>query len=162
MDLPPNFEYFEKGTSSIFEKIIKEQGTEVCQNMLYSDYISNQSKKYDFGIAHTIPSAQIGKKTRSKSDSRRLSSFILCNLFPKLGQVEISLVCSSSNVKHGKILMDLVYQKAQELGYKYLFLLSLSESKLINWYKRLGFYILSEKSYSSGEVKAHAMIKDII
>jgi ribosomal protein S18 acetylase RimI-like enzyme len=83
-------------------------------------------------------------------------------MFPKLGQVEISLVCSNTNVKHGKILMDLVYQKAKELNYKYLFLLSLSELKLINWYKRLGFYILSEKVHSRGEIKAYAMIKDII
>ena len=27
MELPPYFEYFEKGTTNIFEKIIKEQGT---------------------------------------------------------------------------------------------------------------------------------------
>jgi hypothetical protein len=187
MDLPPNFEYFEKGNGSVFERLIKEQGSEVCQNMLHENYISAQSKKYSFGFVHTMPVAQIGQKTRSKTANRRgpfeggsnatalgredvggsnattriVSSFILCNLFPEFEQVEISLVCSRENAKHGKILMDLVYEKAKELKYKYLFLLSLSEEKIINWYKRQGFKILSEKFHENGEIKAYAMMKHV-
>jgi hypothetical protein len=161
MELPTNFIYFDKNNANIFSKMIKEQGGEVCQNKMNQNYINIQSKKFDFGFAHILPVAQIGQKTRSKTASNRLSSFILCNLFPSFDHLEISLVCSKSNVKHGQILMDLVHQKAIELNYKYLFLLSLSEEKLVNWYKKQGFVVLSEKFHDSGELKAYAMLKNV-
>ena len=108
MDLPQNCEYFDKREPNNFEKLIKEQGNDVCQNMLHENYIKNQVIDYNFGFAYTLPIAYIGQKTRTKKIEKRLSSFVLCKIERELNYIDITLICSRKNTKQGKILMGIV------------------------------------------------------
>lgn len=159
MDLPDNFEYFDKKSNNIFDRLIKEQGIEVCQDMLHENYIRNQTTEYTFGFGHTIPVAYIGQKTRSKKIQKRLSSFVLCKIETELQYIDITLVCSRKNTKQGKILMGLVEEYARIHKIPYLHLDSLAEPKLLEWYKSQGFIIFKNKMHVSGDIKAHTMIK---
>jgi hypothetical protein len=42
--------------------------------------------------------------------------------------------------------------KALEMKYKYISLLSIGETKLVNWYKKQGFEIVSSKYLPSGAI----------
>ena len=159
MDLPDNCEYFDKTMPHIFDRLIKEQGNDVCQNMLHDNYIRDQVVDYTFGFAYTIPVAYIGQKTRSKKKERRLSSFVLCKIEKELQYIDITLICSRKNTKQGKILMGIVEQYARTLKIPYLHLDSLAEQKLLEWYKSQGFVIFKNKMHVSGDIKAHTMIK---
>jgi len=181
MELPDNCEYFDKKMPNIFDRLIKEQGNDVCQNMLHDNYIRNQVVDYTFGFAY------IGQKTRSKKQERRLtdaeededfcsiggilrktseceseaklSSFVLCKIENELQYIDITLICSRKNTKQGKILMGVVEQYARILKIPYLHLDSLAEQKLLDWYKSQGFVIFKNKMHVSGDIKAHTMIK---
>ena len=157
-----NYEYFEKKNMKIEEKLIKEQGQDLCKNIISKNYIHLQSKDYDFGFINKINVAQIGQ-TRSKSANStiRVSSFILCKLHPNFEEIDISIICSRPNSKNGKTLIELVTKKAMEMKYKYLSLLSIGDVKLVNWYKSQGFEIISEKVYPDGDLKAYSMKKHI-
>ena len=157
-----NYEYFEKKNANVEENLIKEQGEDVCRNIINKKYISSQSKDYDFGFIHKTNVAQIGQtQSRNKKSTIRVSSFILCKLHPDFEEIDISLICSRPNSKDGKILIELVTQKAVDMKYKYLSLLSIGELKLVNWYKSQGFEIISEKAFPNGELKAYSMKKRI-
>ena len=160
MEFPKNYEYFEKETTNISEKLIKEQGPDICRKMIDSHYINIQVKDYTFGFLHKVPIAQIGQKSH-RSPTYNISSFVLCKLHPEIEHVDISLICSRPNAKDGKKLIELATQKSIELDYKYLSLLSIGEPKLVNWYKSQGFIVVSEKMYPNGELKAYSMIKQI-
>jgi hypothetical protein len=157
MELPINFEYFEKKTS-IVDKLIKEQGEDVCRQIIDKNFINLQKKSYDFGFIHKNYIAQIGQKKINKTPEY-LYSFILCNLYPDFEEIDITLICSRPNTKDGKQLLELVFQKGRELKYKYLSLLSIGEIKLVNWYKTQGFVVISEKPLPNGEIKAYYMRK---
>ena len=131
MELPINIEYFEKKTSIISE--------DVCRHII--------DKNYDFGFI-----AQIGENKINKTPD-----FILCNLHPTFEEINITLISSNTNV--GKQLLELVYQKGRELKYRYLSLFFIGEIKLVNWYKKLGFVVISEKPIPKSKIKAHCMRK---
>lgn len=155
-----SFEYFEKKHTNIEEKLIKEQGQDVCRQIISKHYINLQTKEYDFGFIHKINVAQIGQtRSRKTTSTTRVSSFILCKLHPIFEEIDINLVCSRPNSKDGKKLIELVVQKALELKFKYLSLLSIGNSKLVAWYKSQGFEVISEKMYSDGSLKAYSMKK---
>jgi hypothetical protein len=42
-----NFEYFEKKHTNIEEKLVKEQGEDVCRQIISKKYINLQTKDYD-------------------------------------------------------------------------------------------------------------------
>lgn len=134
------FEYFEKNNPNIAEKLIKDQGDEACQHLISKHYIHLQNNEYDFGFISKSNIAQIGQ-TRSKrvSQNVRLSSFILCKSYPDFELIDITLICSRYNSKHGKQLIDLVTNKAIEMNCKYLSLLSIGNIRIVNWYKSQGF-----------------------
>ena len=155
-----NFEYFEKTSTNIEEKLIKEQGHDVCRQIISKHYINLQTKDYDFGFLHTTNVAQIGQtRSRKTSSTTRLTSFILCKMHPEFEEIDISLICSRPNSKDGKKLIELVSQKAKEMKVKYLSLLSIGDAKLVAWYKSQGFEVISEKTYPNGELKAYSMKK---
>jgi hypothetical protein len=156
------YEYFEKENAKDYEKLIKEQGEDVCRNIINKNYINSQSKDYNFGFIHKMNVAQIGQtKSRKQKSTIRISSFILCKMYPDFEEIDISLVCSRPNSKDGKMLIELVTQKAIDMKFKYLSLLSIGELKLVNWYKSQGFEIISEKAFPNGELKAYCMKKRI-
>ena len=53
------YEYFEKENAKDYEKLIKEQGEDVCRNIINKNYINSQSKDYNFGFIHKMNVAQI-------------------------------------------------------------------------------------------------------
>jgi len=153
-----NFEYFEKGSGNNIDKLIKEYGDDVCRNIIDKHYINLQTKNYDFGFIHKLPIANIGQRRNNKPNDF-VYSFILCNLYPQFDEIDITLVCSRHNSKDGKKLIELVCEKGRELNYKRLSLLSIGETKLVNWYKSQDFILVSEKYFPNGELKAYSMRK---
>ena len=149
-----SFEYFEKSDTHIAEKLIKEQGPDVCRNIISKHYIN----KYDFGYLSKSTVAQIGQtRSRRTSQNTRVTSFVLCKFHPEFDEIDISLICARPRSMHGKELIELVKQKAISLKCKYLSLLSIGDTKLVNWYKSQGFDIISEKEFPTGGVKAYYM-----
>ena len=155
MEENPNYEYFEKGSFDISEQLIKEQGSEVCRNIIDKYYINVKSKDYDFGFIYKTPVAQIGQARSKRNLKYNISSFILCKLNPKFEDIEISLVCSKPNKKQGKMLIDLVIMKALEMKYKYISLLTIRDIIFVNWYKKQGFQVITPKILHSGAVPTH-------
>jgi hypothetical protein len=153
-----NFEYFEKGSGNNIDKLIKEYGDDVCRNVIDKNYINLQTKNYDFGFIHKLPIAIIGQRKKNKPNDF-VYSFILCKLYPQFDEIDITLVCSRPNSKDGKKLIELVCEKGRELNYKRLSLLSIGETKLVNWYKSQDFILVSEKHFPNGELKAYSMRK---
>lgn len=155
-----NFEYFEKGSGNNIDKLIKEYGHDVCRNIIDKHYINLQTKNYDFGFIHKLPIANIGQRRNNKPNDF-VYSFILCNLYPQFDEIDITLVCSRHNSKDGKKLIELVCSKGRELNYKHLSLLSICETKLVNWYKSQDFVLVSEKYFPNGDLKAYSMRKKL-
>jgi hypothetical protein len=157
MELPPNYEYFEK--NSKYEKLIKEQGDTVCQHKIGNNYIANSLKNYLFGFLHKVPVAQIGQK-KKKSAPINLYSFILCKSWEDNDFLTITLVCSRAH--DGKKLIELAEIQASVLGYKKMALHSIMDEKVVRWYKSQGFEILSEQEdMDTGEIKSYFMMKRI-
>lgn len=155
-----NFEYFEKTSTNIEEKLIKEQGHDVCRQIISKHYINLQTKDYDFGFLHTTNVAQIGQtRSRKTSSTTRLTSFILCKMHPEFEEIDISLICSRPNSKDGKKLIEFVSQKAKEMKVKYLSLLFVGDVKFVAWYIMRGFVVLSAKKCSNGEFNVYSMKK---
>jgi hypothetical protein len=66
MELPKNFEYFERKTPNIVEKFIRKQGDEICQEKIGTDYIKARLQDYDFGFVRSSVKSQIGRGLRSR------------------------------------------------------------------------------------------------
>lgn len=146
-----SYEYFEK-SSKIDEKLIREQGDDVCRNAIDKMFIDSQRKEYDFGFIRKTQIAQIGQtRSRRMISEQRISSFVLCKVLPVLEAVDIGLICVRPSIKDGANLIDLVSKKADEMGYKKLVLFSTAESKLINWYKKQGFVVIRHNMPPCGE-----------
>lgn len=41
LELPSNFDYFDRETTTVEEKLIKEYGNEVCRNIIDKHFINN-------------------------------------------------------------------------------------------------------------------------
>jgi len=131
MDLSYNYKYFEHNDDT------------------YKDIIDNYYNKtisitYDFGFIH--------KPIR---DNIETTSFILCRLNAKFEDIEISLVFSKSNKKHGKMLLELVIMKALEMKYKYISLLTNRDIIFVNWYKKQGFQNITPKYLPNGNIPTY-------
>jgi hypothetical protein len=153
MELPENFEYFERKDAAIAEKLIQEQGEDICRHIISKHYISLHSREYDFGIMH--------KMTRKRTSQQYAYSFVLCKVHADLGDVDITLICSRPNSRDGKILMRLVEDISRLKECKTMSLLSIGDTKVLNWYRHQGFILKSEKHYPDGNLKAYSMYKVI-
>lgn len=161
-EMESQFEYFEKTTTNIIDKLIKEQGPDVCRNIIDTNYIDLETKDYDFGFIHKTPIAQLGQKRYTRTTPQFVYSFILCKLYPEISEIDITLICSRPNTKDGKILIELVCERARTLGYQRLSLLSIGEKKVLNWYKSQDFFLVNQKPFPNGEIKAYSMRKMIM
>lgn len=153
MELPENFEYFERKDAAIAEKLIQEPGEDICRHIISKHYISLHSREYDFGIMH--------KMTRKRTSQQYVYSFVLCKVHADLGDVDITLICSRPNSRDGKILMRLVEDISRLKECKTMSLLSIGDTKVLNWYRHQGFILKSEKHYPDGNLKAYSMYKVI-
>ena len=162
MELPKNFEYFERKDMAIAEKLIQEQGEDICRHIISKHYISLHSRDYDFGILYKTPMAQTGRMTRKRTSQQYVYSFILCKVHEELGDVDITLICSRPNSRDGKVLMGLVEDISRSKKYKTMSLLSIGDAKVMNWYRSQGFVLKSEKHYPDGNLKAYSMYKVIL
>ena len=131
MDLSYNYQYI-------------EPNDDTYKDIIDNYYNKSISIKYDFGFIHKPIADNIDNPT-----------FILCKLNPEFEDIEISLVCSKSNKKQGKILIDLVITKALEMKYKYISLLIKRDIVFVNWYKKQGFQVITPKILPRGAVPTH-------
>lgn len=156
------FEYFERATPNIIEKIIREQGDDVCHNVIGSDYIKNSLKQYDFGFIRVSIKANVGRM-RTRQNTQHIYSFVLCKLLPNplYKNIDITLVCSRPNAKDGKQLLELVEKKAGEMGYQCLSLIAIGNTRLLNWYRTQGFLLETEKPIMDSESTAYSLRKYI-
>lgn len=165
MDLPTNFYYFKKGTenSAQLENLIKEQGFYVCQEVITNNYITRHLKNYTFGILHKSPIAQIGQKRKKKTADERLYSYVLYNYEEIYNTISIELLCSRKGVGDGKKLLELVTDRAIEMGCASITLYSIKDEKAMQFYTNNGFKILKESSVfnDDDEIKLYHMVKDL-
>jgi len=162
MELPKNFEFFEKSNIKNIEKIIREQGDDVCQQKIGVDYIKNKVKNCDFGFIRTTIKAKIGQM-QTRQNNKHLYSFVLCNLIPnsRLNKVDITLVCSRTNSKDGKQLLELVEKYAKTINYDCLSLIAVGNTRLLNWYKSQGYVLETDKDVVDSSLKIYYMVKYI-
>lgn len=157
MELPPNFEYFEKNTK--IDKLIREQDLSICQNRINAEYIKSTTQNYLFGFIHKSPIAQMGQK-KKKSNQEHVYSFILCDI--KNDFIIIHLICSRQNIHYGKKLIELAQIQTNILGYKKLALHSILDDKLVRWYKSQGFKVISEINFpNTDELKCYFMVMNL-
>jgi hypothetical protein len=161
--IPKNFEYFERATPNEMEKLIKQQGDDVCHNIIGSDYIKNNLKTYDYGFIRISPKATIGRM-RTRQNTHQLNSFILCRLIPDplIKIIDIILVCSRPNSKDGKQLLELAEIKAKELGYQRLSLIAVGNKQLMTWYVSQGYVVESDKHILETNTYVYSMKKNIV
>lgn len=162
MESLKNYEYFERSTPNILEKLIKEQGDQVCQEKIGIDYIKDRIKDYDFGFARTLTKASIGQR-RTRQNEKHLYSFVLCKKIDDdlIKELDITLVCSRKNAKDGKELMELVEKRAKELHVDRLSLIAIGDTRLLRWYESIGYICVTEKPYPNSRAKAYSMRKRI-
>lgn len=162
MDPSKNFEFFEKKIPNIYEKIIREQGDDTCQQKIGVDYINAKLKEYDFGFIRASPKAQM-RQRKTRQTAHHMYSFVLCKLIenPLFKNVDVTLVCSRPTSKDGKELLALVEQKAQELGYQCLSLIAVGNSRLVRWYQSQGYILETDKPILDSESSAYYMRKII-
>jgi hypothetical protein len=109
LELPKNFEFFDKSNIMKIENLIREQGDDVCQHKIGTDYMKNKLKNSDFGFIRKSIKAKIGQ-IQTRKNKYHVYSFVLCKLLPNkhLNKIYITLVCSRPNSKDGKQLLELL------------------------------------------------------
>lgn len=162
LELPKNFEFFEKSNINAIENLIREQGDDVCQNKITSNYMKKKLKDCDFGFIRKSIKAQIGKM-KTRKNEQYVYSFVLCKLLPNshLNKIDITLVCSRTNSKDGKQLLELVEKYALSINYTCLSLIAIGNTRLLNWYISQGYVIEGDKDIIDSNSKAYSMSKYI-
>jgi hypothetical protein len=162
LELPKNFEFFDKTNIKAIENLIREQGDEVCNNKIGRDYIKNKLKNCDFGFIRKSIKAKIGQ-IQTRKNKQHLHSFVLCKLLPNpyLNKIDITLVCSRINSKDGKQLLELVEKYAQTINYNCLSLIAIGNTRLVNWYKSQGYLLETDKDIMDSNLKSYYMAKYI-
>lgn len=162
-EIPKNFEYFERMETNPIEKLIREQGDDVCQAKIGTDYIKNSLKHYDFGFARTSNKASIGQM-RTRQNKKQVNSFVLCRLLPSplFKNIDVVLVCSRTNSKDGKQLLELVESHAKKISYQSLSLIAIGNKSLLNWYTSQGYILETEKPILNSDSNAYSMRKYIL
>jgi hypothetical protein len=91
MEENPNYEYFEKGSFDISEQLIKEQGSEVCRNIIDKYYINVKSKDYDFGFIYKTPVAQIGQARSKRNLKYNICVFLCVGHFTRCRTIDFNI-----------------------------------------------------------------------
>ena len=155
------YEFFGKKDSAQIIQAIKEQGENICREILSRDVILQSLQNADFGYVRFSPLAQIGKKKRG-SNTLFVHSFILGKTYFPSDSLFIELVCSRPTARDGGVLMTLMEQYAIENGYKRIFLDAIGDERLKRWYMRQGYKITRTIiAGKDGSVKIWTMIKSL-
>ncbi len=155
--------YIEPSRSDIsnFRNIIKKQGDFTCKNLIDTLSISDAANGFTFGYVSLFMKAQLGRRSiNSFSDKFFLKAFVLCNYSQLLpDELHIQLICSMN--KTGKLLMEVVENKAREMNVKRLTLEALAIPKLRSWYESLGFQFVRDRFIDPKLPKLFYMVKYI-
>ena len=163
LQLPKSFEfYFEKNNLKDMEKIISEQGDDLCQNKIGTDYMKDKIKNSDFGFIRKSIKAKIGQM-QTRNNKQRIYSFVLCKLLPNpyLNKIDITLVSSEENSKDLKKLLELVEEYAVSINYNCLSLIAIGNIQLLDWYKSQGYLLETDKDIMDSNLKCYYMAKYI-
>lgn len=162
LELPKNFEFFQKTNIKPIENLIREQGDDVCQNKIGTDYMKNKVKHCDFGFIRKSIKANVGQM-QTRKNKQHVYSFVLCKLLPNqhLNKIDITLVCSRTNSKDGKQLLELVEKYAISINYNCLSLIAIGDKRLLNWYTSQGYLLETDKDIMDTNLKAYSMVKYI-
>ena len=144
-----------------FRSIIKKQGDTTCKRLLNYYTISEAAGSFTFGYISLTKKAQLGRRSiHNFSDKFNLNAFVLCiynNLIKD--ELHIQLICSMNKI--GKLLIEVVEQKAKEMNIKKITLDSLAIPRLRSWYESLGFVFIRDTIISPNIPKLLYMIKFI-
>jgi hypothetical protein len=160
VELPKNFEFFERTTPNTIEKLIREQGDDVCHNVIGKDYIKSTLQQYDFGFCRTTTKARIGQM-QTRRQEKHLHSYVLCRKVPGsyVNKITVVLVCSRPTSKDGKLLLELVEKHAKEIAFPCLSLIAVGNARLVNWYKSEGYSVEDDKPIQDSSSRAYLMVK---
>jgi hypothetical protein len=163
MELPKNFEFFERLIPNEIENMIRSEDHEVCQNIYGADYIKNCLKQYDFGFVKISRQAR-PSRLQPQQNIPHVHGFILCKLIPNplFRNIDITLVCSLTNPKDGKQLLELAEQRAKLIGYQCLSLILIGNLRQLSLYKSRGYVVESEKTIINSENSAYYLRKFIV
>ena len=155
--------YIKPSNSDIkdIKELIKKQGETTCKNLISIQTISEKVSGFTFGYTCSLKKAQIGRRSiKNVNDHFILKSFILCNHNPNApDQITIELICSIN--KTGKLLMELVEEKARNMNIKRIYLYSLAILPLKKWYESLGYTCFTTIFISENIPKVYSMVKYI-
>ena len=146
MNLPTNYEYFERKSKNSIETLLTEHGS----YMIGIDYLRDQLKIYDFGFIHRAQTI--------------IHSFVLCKLNTDFSDVDIFLVCSRPQTNDGSIMLEFVHEKASRLGLVSMSLIFIEygNTGLLDWYKSHGFLVQSYKQYKDKpQINVYSMRKKV-
>ena len=147
----------------LLEKLIKLQGSVVCQSKLKKDWINTSLHEASFGIASILPKAQVGRRSlKNVDDKYSLNGFVLCRI-DKDDQKTcwIDVICSRQNSKIGELLIKSAEQKIMEnTTVKAIHLYSLPSPRLKKWYMSMSYGVSTVKIWD-GVPKAYLMTKFI-
>ena len=150
MNLPTNYEYFERKTPNTIEKLLIEHGDDVCRNIIGISYLRDQLTLYDFGFIHRTQNT--------------IHSFVLCKLNTEFSDVGILLVCSRPQITDGCIMLEFVHESASRLGMTSMSLIMVERenTQLLDWYKSNGFLVQSYKQDKHNpHIKVYSMRKKV-
>lgn len=158
-------EYFEPNSQNfnIYKKLFDKQSQEVCRNKISKQWINASSNKFSFCYAFIGLKAQLGRRSLKKiEDKYILKAFIICKILKEAKVLKIELICSRMNLKLGKVLLEIVENKANALDLKVIQIDSLPDKPLIKWYEKLGFFQVYIKNFEDGTEKAYFMQKLLV
>ena len=140
-------------------EIIKKQGDKTCNYKINTGAIVAAATNFNFGWISAIKKAQIGRRSiKNFNDQHTLRAFILCVVNPQIpNTLKIDIVCSTN--KSGKFLISLAEDKAKSMNITNLILFALPNPRLVEWYKSLGFELLTDIDSVSDPYKLYLMQK---
>jgi hypothetical protein len=156
-------QYFEKSSDNInlYKTLFDRQSQEVCQHKISKKWVKASIDNFTFCYAFISQKAQIGRRSLKKiEDKYTLKAFVVCRVLQEENQIlKIDLICSKSQLKLGKILLELVEEKAKQMNVKVISLSSLPSVSLRKWYKNLGYVTIDFIDHKDGTLKACSMQK---
>lgn len=158
-------EYFEPDSENfnIYKALFHKQSHDVCRKEINKEWINTSSREFSFCYAFIGLKAQLGRRSLKKiEDKYILKAFITCRVMKEAKVLKIDLVCSRINLKLGKLLLEIVENKANAIGLKVIQIDSLPNKPLIKWYEKLGFFQVYIKNFEDGTEKAYFMQKLLI
>jgi histone acetyltransferase (RNA polymerase elongator complex component) len=143
-----------------FKDLLKTQGYDVSRAQISAEFINKSFDEADFGLVRLTPRAIVGKKhTRKYGERYHVWGFILCSVKKPIATIQV--VCARPfSTTTGKLLIEMAQETAKNKGATIIRLFSLSEIKLRNYYKNMGFQE-QEVGAPGSEFRLYEMRKDL-